>query len=74
MFHCDNHMCIYKNLTCNGRNDCFDWSDEAGCPCSKLIKRQRERERERERERSFVGLVTIKTSIGVRLPVHYKSY
>nr|XP_022287208.1 low-density lipoprotein receptor-related protein 1B-like isoform X2 [Crassostrea virginica] len=34
MFHCDNHMCIYKNLTCNGRNDCFDWSDEAGCPCN----------------------------------------
>ncbi|KAM4706681.1 atrial natriuretic peptide-converting enzyme [Discoglossus pictus] len=33
-FLCSNGICIPKKLTCNGYNDCDDWSDEVHCNCS----------------------------------------
>ena len=30
-FLCSNQKCVQFNLTCNGNNDCGDWSDELRC-------------------------------------------
>ncbi|KAG8453642.1 hypothetical protein GDO86_000322 [Hymenochirus boettgeri] len=38
-FLCGNGVCIPKKLTCNGYNDCDDWSDEVHCNCSELYFR-----------------------------------
>jgi hypothetical protein len=35
-FKCDNLRCIQGNLKCNGRNDCFDNSDEKDSVCKNL--------------------------------------
>ncbi|XP_023933160.1 atrial natriuretic peptide-converting enzyme [Lingula anatina] len=32
-FRCDNGKCIRPSLKCDNRNQCGDYSDEAGCPC-----------------------------------------
>ncbi|XP_040274841.1 atrial natriuretic peptide-converting enzyme [Bufo bufo] len=38
-FFCSNGVCIAKKLTCNGYNDCDDWSDEVHCNCSENLYR-----------------------------------
>ncbi|XP_071980888.1 atrial natriuretic peptide-converting enzyme isoform X2 [Engystomops pustulosus] len=38
-FLCSNGVCIAKKLTCNGYNDCDDWSDEVHCNCSENLYR-----------------------------------
>ena len=32
-FHCNNNKCISDSMTCNGRDDCGDNSDENTTPC-----------------------------------------
>ncbi|XP_069057747.1 atrial natriuretic peptide-converting enzyme isoform X2 [Pleurodeles waltl] len=38
-FLCTSGICISQKLTCNGYNDCDDWSDEAHCNCSEDLFR-----------------------------------
>ncbi|XP_054831728.1 major histocompatibility complex class I-related gene protein-like [Eublepharis macularius] len=33
-FSCKNSLCIFKNWSCDGENDCGDGSDEANCACT----------------------------------------
>ncbi|XP_036005533.1 suppressor of tumorigenicity 14 protein homolog isoform X2 [Fundulus heteroclitus] len=34
-FPCNNQRCVSRNLTCDGRDDCGDGSDETNCNCGK---------------------------------------
>lgn len=37
-FNCSNGLCIDSSLTCDGRADCSDGSDETQSLCLQLIK------------------------------------
>ncbi|XP_071958809.1 degenerin unc-8-like [Antedon mediterranea] len=36
-FQCDNKQCIDKTDLCNDKEDCYDYSDERSCNCSRIL-------------------------------------